>query len=328
MTINILEIKKKAIDLMSKLNIKTYPVKICQYIDKLPNCKISTYSEFCTRSNITIENAINQLGSSDAVIIKNKDKYILFYNNFQKNKQRILWSLAHEIGHMILGHLTDSDCTISSGLSKKKYKQYEAEANMFAAELLSNLFILHAFNVNSAEDIASICFLSKEASNNRFKTYKKWKVKMNINNEDYILFNLLDKYCNHCGIKYTKSDFRDFCPICGEKLTLNNKKVDNMIYDDGYELDKYCKAIECPNCKNSEEHRGVFCAICGENLINKCTNPACGELADGNARYCVHCGASTTFYNQNYLCDYKDFNKNKYIDGNSPQGLELVDIPF
>ncbi|MDH7578511.1 MAG: hypothetical protein QHH75_12025, partial [Bacillota bacterium] len=38
--------------------------------------------------------------------------YITIYNEFREVPERITWTLAHEIGHIVLGHLTDFELTL------------------------------------------------------------------------------------------------------------------------------------------------------------------------------------------------------------------------
>ena len=74
----------------------------------------------------------------------------------------------------------------------------------------------------------------------------------------------------------------------------------------GYELDEEGRARICPICENEEINGGTYCKICGIQLINKCTKQIydrngdlefeCAKIAEGNARFCIHCGGETTFY--------------------------------
>ncbi len=79
----------------------------------------------------------------------------------------------------------------------------------------------------------------------------------------------------------------------------------------GYELDENGRAIICPRCENEEINGGEYCKICGISIINKCTRKEfdwngnlefeCNEIAEGNARYCIHCGGETAFLVNNLL---------------------------
>jgi len=68
-------------------------------------------------------------------------------------------------------------------------------------------------------------------------------------------------------------------------------------------------AVKCPVCCNEEvDQNHLHCKICGTFIQNRCaetdkqngtyhySQADCGKIADGNARYCTHCGNETTFY--------------------------------
>ena len=80
-----------------------------------------------------------------------------------------------------------------------------------------------------------------------------------------------------------------------------------MKYTTKIVLNQNSKAIRCPVCGNEEiSPDGNYCHICGTYLVNQCTNigdhyDSCGQLAAANARYCIHCGAPTTFFKAHLL---------------------------
>ncbi len=76
-----------------------------------------------------------------------------------------------------------------------------------------------------------------------------------------------------------------------------------MVYKklDTYENEKL---KECPTCKNEETNiDGSFCQICGEKLINHCSNYNCENDTPlpSNARYCPICGNESAFYQRGIL---------------------------
>ena len=78
-----------------------------------------------------------------------------------------------------------------------------------------------------------------------------------------------------------------------------------MKYNDGYEVDEQGRALQCPQCENEENlSDGEYCMICGQILINRCSDDECGRIAQGNARYCTQCGAQTTFFQTHRLDDW------------------------
>ena len=67
---------------------------------------------------------------------------------------RIRWTKAHEIGHIVLGHLDDV---------KTKF-DIEAEANYFAREMLAPISVLDELGARTAAAIAQACNISGEAA--------------------------------------------------------------------------------------------------------------------------------------------------------------------
>lgn len=67
-------------------------------------------------------------------------------------------------------------------------------------------------------------------------------------------------------------------------------------YEDG-------KLKDCPICENEETHiEGEYCIICGNPLVNTCSNEECShQILPSNARYCPVCGSETTFYRRGIL---------------------------
>lgn len=84
------------------------------------------------------EKAEDVISSKDAGVSEFCGRYIIFYNQ-DMSSARIAFSIAHEIGHIVLGH----DIERINKYKKKKdpqfrqlYEQSEIEANYFAACLL------------------------------------------------------------------------------------------------------------------------------------------------------------------------------------------------
>ena len=68
-------------------------------------------------------------------------------------EQRRRFTAAHELAHCVLGHLNGR--TVS--------KRQEHDAELFAAELLAPLVVLRGCKVGSAEEIARLCGVSRQA---------------------------------------------------------------------------------------------------------------------------------------------------------------------
>jgi len=76
--------------------------------------------------------------------IGTKVKYIVLFNEEQKNHRRRAFTIAHEIGHIYLGHKNDSH-------------ENEIEANRFASELLMPNIILQEYVKQCSPSVNDIC---------------------------------------------------------------------------------------------------------------------------------------------------------------------------
>lgn len=125
------------------------------------------------------------------------------------------------------------------------------------------------------------------------------------------------KYCQQCYGIVEKG--ASFCKICGCALKILNywEGLGYMKYDRIKVDPETSCALVCPICGNEETSLGDYCPICGQYLVNRCTGTYilhddelgdkefdCDTLQDGNARYCIKCGAKTTFFRDNLLKDW------------------------
>jgi len=99
-------------------------------------------------------------------------KYYIVYDDVEVNSDaRIAWTIMHEIGHIVLGHLTDFGETAldRGGLTKEKYGVLEVEAHYFAAEFLMPTALLKCFSDITVEEIELLFGVSEEAAKKKYK---------------------------------------------------------------------------------------------------------------------------------------------------------------
>lgn len=97
-------------------------------------------------------------------------KLVIYYNdiNFPVRRQR--FTLAHELGHCLLGHLKfGKTYNRNSEIDFKGMDVYEMQANVFARDILMPATVLHSLGIKSAEDIARICNVSMLSAEIRYK---------------------------------------------------------------------------------------------------------------------------------------------------------------
>ena len=309
-------IKEKVQEIFIDSNIEKYPIDIKGLIKSFPYCKVVSYKKHMKKYSLSANETIGFFGTEEGCTDYNplKNRYIIFYNNlneYYKSSERIRWTLAHELGHILLNHhkLTNKTKIFRSSLNDNEYSIFESEANRFAALLLAYPLILHKLDIRNKDDIKYICALSDEASDYRYNDYLKWIKRPILNTKDRkILKNFYGfinhKYCSVCNSKIDNKDI-DYCPICGFSEILRGEG--KMKYD-YVELNEKNKTKFCPTCENENTNiAGDYCQICGSHIKNLCTNPNCEAELPGEARYCMYCAAPSSFYNNNYLCDWQQF---------------------
>lgn len=81
---------------------------------------------------------------------------------------RMRFTIAHELGHILLGHELEAGFEHLRRISEGK-PITETQADEFAARLLAPACVLWALNVTSADDIAALCEISQKAAKIRAK---------------------------------------------------------------------------------------------------------------------------------------------------------------
>ena len=122
---------------------------------------LRTYSHLAEKNKVSLDEISETFGSKDGIsqYHSQRDKHAICYNDTIKPRGRIQWTLAHELGHITLGHLRDfpETGTEHPALERSSYEILEHEANAFARELLapSTIFIYIAETYNVRE---ALCF--------------------------------------------------------------------------------------------------------------------------------------------------------------------------
>lgn len=178
---NFTEAQDKASELLSKqgkfdtLSIDVFKLAFDYNIlfDSMQNyCKLTdrSFKEF----------GFDKLNNGGVIILGN-DTFLILYNE-KHSPERINWTLAHEVGHIYLGHQTDGAIE-------------EVEAHFFAAQLLMPEVVLrlleHELHEMSAEFIYQNFYVSYEASSKRVATLNKKSV--TLAQYDKVILNIFEK---------------------------------------------------------------------------------------------------------------------------------------
>ncbi|WP_285122098.1 ImmA/IrrE family metallo-endopeptidase [Lactococcus petauri] len=298
--------------LVEKCNV-VFPVNILQLISQFPNIHLATYREF----NATIALSLGKLAeqiSSEAFSSKTSTGFVIFYNDDTSLKipRRIRFSLAHELGHILLGHFDTYEGFLPRNGFGVVDSQIEGEADVFASEFLcptcltnpewSQSFIESLFDVSGS--VAKYTLQNKKKnpwikSHEAFRKYfnqlnahsSKYYFDEKARNEDahagFTRFFLETNYhfCNHCrSLEINIENKLNYCPICGsENLKIIPKSRYFQFHETEEQLIKFYAYGE-----NNEMNYKILKLDSEGRLAEPC--PKCGnEAPDKN--YCSVCGS-------------------------------------
>lgn len=136
-----LEVTNIAYNFLSSLNKYELPVDIIEILSSFSNVLVFSYSEWAKRNNMTFSEVTEFAKSEDGCTSfdPKTGRFIVLYNNLIRNSGRIRFTLAHEMGHIILNHF-DSKSSVTT-ICRNNFDfiedvRAEREADMFAAEFL------------------------------------------------------------------------------------------------------------------------------------------------------------------------------------------------
>ncbi len=139
--------------------ITSLPVDLGK-IAVLNRIKIVSYESCAECYDMDIERLYKEV-SALGFSFRAGEHYVAAVNRNACGKQRRRWTIAHELAHILLGHVNEGIGCRDEGC--------ERDADSFAGELLAPLSVLHFCCVSSAEEIARLCGLSKQAAEIRFR---------------------------------------------------------------------------------------------------------------------------------------------------------------
>ncbi|MBR3628758.1 MAG: ImmA/IrrE family metallo-endopeptidase [Elusimicrobia bacterium] len=151
------EIKRIVVDMFVKYNVNCIPVNGFEIATKM-GIKVLPYSSIKKSKRFLLYKP-----SKDGFFIeKEKDKFYIFYND-EKGYGRINYTILHEIGHIVLGHLQDSELA-------------EKEVNFFAKYALVPPVLVHKLKLDNPTDISRIFDVSYEEAKYAYSYYQKWLI--------------------------------------------------------------------------------------------------------------------------------------------------------
>ncbi len=171
-------VNKKAYDMLFELGLDSFPISAHQILDALSDFIVCLpWSKAKNILNTSDPFHLRETGA-DARTIKRRDcdMYLIVYDDLSSTPERINWTILHEIGHILLGHLDDFDVTAldRGGLTKKAYGVLEVETNWFVSEFLMPTPIIRSIGQMTVDEISILFGVSEEAAKKKYKrVYEK-----------------------------------------------------------------------------------------------------------------------------------------------------------
>lgn len=321
--------------------------------------EIRSYGSLMRKSKISREECCELLGSEDGASVSDGcGRYILYYNE-NMTKRRTRFTIAHEFGHIFLGHHDEYGEPIlkRGGVGKALYERLEKEANCFARNLLCPAYhtdmLLEAHGIRRVvgehkgwkritetkvtENLTSI-FHPEDLIEAAFDVSPSAAIArlgfLNADINKYCTYKLDWKstksightaswYCSRCGLERTPG--AAYCSECGKKHFAFQVNITGYRYPD-IGMNEHHQFSYCPVCGNHSYLRDAkYCRICGTPLRNPCKrDPA--HLNAPAANHCSICGKPTEFKGTNYHAQIQE-NIIKTSEGAFPMIYES-DIKF
>ena len=162
-------VQRKVLELYQNMDSVSYPIQPELLLQCIPkSCRILSYQEMAEVTGCTVQDVAVLCKSNSGATHYDPDtnRYLILYNA-EMNAGRIRWTLAHEIGHIYIGHLEIIEgAEIAYNEQRGFYDQFESEADYFAWNLLAPLPILREMGIRSASEIkATYCPIKRQHFN-------------------------------------------------------------------------------------------------------------------------------------------------------------------
>lgn len=308
-----------------KLGIHKFPINMFD-VYKHYNISLLSYSE--ASEDAIFFKTINRLREKqvDAFCYKSDKSYIVFYDNMAY-PNRIPFTLAHELGHILLRHHYCSDDGIITRYATLAQRDWrEKSADVFAGAFIRPAMLIKILNLKETHDTASVFGVSAQCAKvgnsiaESFTPLYRFSKIVDYFNDQFHDF-IYSRYCLRCHHSFILKKSK-YCPVCGSnKLVWNNRNLIifdfsespieegelavNMKYR-SYPEQENGKTEKCFRCDNEEIGDNDYCIICGLETQNKCFNYSCGETLPLNARYCPYCGEKSGYYRLELLPSWED----------------------
>lgn len=197
--------KRTADQFLIDHKIARLPFKpVCALLDI--GCRIRTYSKLADLNNTTIKDVIKVMGSKDGrTVLWGQNQYIVFINDRIETPDRIRWTLAHELSHIILHHLEDYNARQTWLATPEEIGVLDSEANACASELMSPACVLYSIGCCDRDTIHETCDISYEAAGIRQNLFDKIDI-YKLNRTEQKLLPQFSEYMSDYGSAWVKKE--------------------------------------------------------------------------------------------------------------------------
>lgn len=169
--------RQRAYELLADLGIDEFPIDPRKIIKCFPEWYLLGWLELKYNTGVDDPYGLERdSAEAKTQTVRGSGEYVIVYDERIESTQRIRWTLAHEIGHIVLGHLVHFEGTsLARGdLTPAEYGVLEVEAHQFAAELLAPQTIVGRFDFqDNPQGISLICDISRDAAIKRLEQIRK-----------------------------------------------------------------------------------------------------------------------------------------------------------
>ena len=310
-----------AMEALKEAGINSFPVPLSTVLRHY-GITLMSYEYLCKKSGYTLEMCYQQFGNDGAISKEFKNgrvKLLIVYNHAQSSMDRLRFTFAHELGHLILGHLDEAGVSLlqRKTVEKELYDVQEDEANCFARNLLCPAVAVQT--VLRSQGFTSSSYDEKQER----VIWKKLDHTPDLprNLSDFFLIRqafMVSDTAAKTRCHFLREDLRysamadasDFfstftftvqwrCMDCGAQRLPGTKYCYNCGSEAHYRfisgdspapppvLIEHPGTTSCPVCGNSVHPEANYCTNCGALLYNVCK---AGHRNPRYAKYCVICG--------------------------------------
>lgn len=152
-----------------------FPVKPEVVLGRIPNCRLVTYEDLSMFCGCSVADVIRACDSADGCTHYDptKRRYLVAINMSGRTQERIRWTIAHELGHIVAGHFLELASMNKTEASPSELPCMEEEADYFAATFLAPFQAIKILGAQSAGDVQNWFNLSQAAAERRWLEFKK-----------------------------------------------------------------------------------------------------------------------------------------------------------